>query len=222
MIKPIQRFALHVWGDFALFTRPEHKAERLSYDAITPSAARGLIEAIYWKPEIVWRIDRLHVLKPVKFTTLRRNEVKCKASASNAASAMKAGRGNLGFFVDEGDNRQQRASTLLRDVSYVIEAHFELLSGEDSLEKHSQMFRRRAEKGQYHHCPVLGCREFPADFELLSSELPVSELAGQTDGNRDLGLMLHDIDFANGMTPRFFRAVMRDGIIDVPAWEVQP
>lgn len=221
-MEPIQRFALRVDGDFALFTRPENKVERASYDAITPSAARGVLEAIYWKPEIVWRIDRLHVLKPIRFTSIRRNEVKDKASAANALKAMKAGRGVLGIYADEGDTRQQRASLLLRDVAYVIEAHFEVRSAGQPLEKHSEMFRRRAEKGQYWHHPYLGCREFPADFQLLAGAIPESELAGKPEGNRDLGLMLHDIDFANGMTPRFFHAVMRDGVIDVPVWEEQP
>lgn len=218
-MKQIQRFVLRVWGDFALFTRPENKVERFSYDVITPSAARGIFDAIYWKPQIVWRIDRLHVIKPIRFTSLRRNEVKSKVSATSARKAMTAGKGCLGFYVDDGDNRQQRAATLLRDVDYVIEAHFDLLSNHEPAEKHSEIFRRRTEKGQYHHTPYLGCREFAADFELLNGNIPGSQLAGIPAGSRDLGLMLHDIDFANGKVPRFFSAVMRDGVIDVPPWE---
>lgn len=203
---------LRIWGEYACFTRPEMKVERVSYDVVTPSAARGILEAIYWKPEILWVIDRLHTLKPIRFTNLRRNEVKQKIPASSARTAMKKGRGELGFFVDEGDNRQQRAATILRDVEYVIEAHFDVLDGADPPQKHYEMFKRRAVRGQYFHHPYLGCREFPADFEWLDGEPPRSALSG----TRELGYMLHDIDFADGMTPRFFRAVMVDGVIEVP------
>jgi CRISPR-associated protein Cas5d len=188
------------------------KVERVSYDVITPSAARGVLEAIYWKPQIRWVIDRLRVLKPVQFTNIRRNEVGTKVSAANAAKCMKSGRGALGIFVEE--ERQQRAATILREVAYVIEAHFDVLSGEDNPAKHLETFKRRAAKGQCFHRPYLGCREFPADFALVGDDLPPSELMGK--GDRDLGFMLHDIDFATGMMPRFFRATMRDGIIEVP------
>ena len=116
---------LHVWGDLACFTRPEMKVERVSYDVITPSAARGVVESIYWKPQIRWAIDRIHVLKPIRFTSLRRNEVGAKIPAGAAASAMKNGRGNLGMNIEE--ERQQRAALLLRDVAYLIEAHFEII-----------------------------------------------------------------------------------------------
>lgn len=210
MIKPIQRFSLLVKGELALFTRPEQKVERGSYDCITPSAARNIFQAIYWKPEIDWVIDRIHVLKPIRFTSLRRNEVGHKIPVGAVRQAMKSGKGNLGMAIEE--DRQQRAATLLRDVEYVIEAHFVLNSGADSLEKHSEMFRRRAERGQCFHRPYLGTRECPADFELIVGEIPTSELVGE----RDLGLMLHDIDYRNGMRPVFFQAMMRDGIIDVP------
>lgn len=212
MIKPVQKFKLRVWGEFACFTRPEMKVERVSYDIITPSAARGVYEAIYWKPEIAWVIDRIHVLNPVVFTNLRRNEVRQKIPATSARSAMRSGTGNLGFYADEGDNRQQRAATLLKNVNYIIEAHFILRSGKDSVEKHSEMFRRRASKGQYFHHPYLGCREFPADFELVENELPESQFTE----TKDLGYMLHDIDFADNMTPHFFRAQMVKGVIEVP------
>jgi len=109
---------LHCWGEWACFTRPEMKVERVSYDVMTPSAARGIVEAIYWKPEIRWQIDRITVLKPIKFTSVRRNEVKEKIGAGTAAKAMKDGKGNLAFYVDDGDNRQQRATLMLRDVGY--------------------------------------------------------------------------------------------------------
>src|SRR3954452_17682460 len=137
---------VHVWGDFACFTRPEMKVERVSYDVITPSAARGVIEAIYWKPEIRWRIDRIHVLNPIRFTSLRRNEVASKVPATIVARAMRTGRGNLGLYVEE--DRQQRAATILRDVGYVIEAHFEILSGEPNAAKHLDQFNRRARDGR--------------------------------------------------------------------------
>lgn len=209
--------ALHVWGEFACWTRPELKTERVSYDVITPSGGRGVLEAIYWKPEIRWVIERLHVLKPVRFTNIRRNEVAVKIPAGNVKSAMQAGRGQLELLIEE--NRQQRAATILRDVAYVIEARFEVIGGKDGPQKHYEMFRRRASRGQYFHHPYLGTREFPAFFELVEGECPRSELAGTVAGNRDLGWMLHDIDFANGMQPRFFHAQMRDGVIDVPPFE---
>jgi CRISPR-associated protein Cas5d len=181
---------------------------------MTPSAARGVLEAIYWKPEIGWVIDSIHVLSQIRFTSVRRNEVKPKASADSARTAMRAGHGRLGFFVDEGDNRQQRAATVLRDVDYVIEAHFDVRGGRDEPQKHFEMFKRRAQKGQYFHHPYLGCREFPASFAWLDT-LPASPLRG----TRDLGWMLHDIDFANGMTPRFFHATMENGVLRVPSWQ---
>lgn len=205
---------LRVWGEYACFTRPEMKVERVSYDVMTPSAARGILEAVYWKPEIRWIVDRLHVLKPICFTSLRRNEVKQKIPAGNARRAMRAGRGRLGFYVDEGDNRQPRAATILCDVAYLIEAHFDVIGGDDPGAKHREMFERRARKGQCFHRPYLGCREFDAQFAWVEGDLPRSELAGE--GERDLGYMLHDIDFEHDMTPRFFRAVMRDGVIEVP------
>ncbi|QGJ68607.1 Type I-C CRISPR-associated protein Cas5 [Planctomycetales bacterium 10988] len=218
-MKKIQKFCLRVWGDFALFTRGESKAERLSYECMTPSAARGVIEAIYWKPQITWRIDRIHVMNPVRWTNLRRNEVKSKIPKNTVTSAMKAGKGNLGFYVDDGDNRQQRASTLLRDVEYLIEAHFIPCGSDEPLEKHSEMFRRRAEKGQAFSTPYLGTREFPADFELITDTIPESPLAELPEGNRTLGWMLHDIDFQNGMQPRFFHAELKRGVVEVPPWE---
>lgn len=206
---------LHVWGDFACFTRPEMKVERVSYDVITPSAARGIVEAVYWKPQIRWHITRLHVLKPVRFTSLRRNEVASKIpvkGASGVGAAMKNGRGNLALYVEE--DRQQRAATILRDVAYVIEARFDLLDESETHGKHLAVFERRAKKGQCFHRPYLGTREFDCQFEWVDVP-PPSELAGE--GERDLGYMLDDIDFANNMTPRFYRAVMRDGVIDVEA-----
>jgi CRISPR-associated protein Cas5d len=205
---------LEVWGDFACFTRPEMKVERVSYDVITPSAARGVVEAIYWKPEIRWRITRIHVLKPIRFTSLRRNEVASKIPAGTAASVMKNGRGSLGMYIEE--DRQQRAATILRDVAYVIEAHFDILGGENNAGKHLDQFKRRARDGRCFQRPYLGCREFPADFALVEDGQAPPAVPPELQGERDLGYMLHDIDFDDGMTPRFFRAVLRDGVMDVP------
>ncbi|MCF7515462.1 type I-C CRISPR-associated protein Cas5c [Pseudoalteromonas sp. L23] len=209
---------LHVWGDYACFTRPEMKVERVSYDVITPSAARGILEAIHWKPAICWVIDRIHVLRPVRFESIQRNELKeCKVSTRTLGSAMKnKTTTSLGVYIE--DERTQRATTLLRNVGYVIEAHFDLTNKagtEDSIGKHLDIFNRRARKGQYFHQPCLGNREFPAYFSLIEHEgdFPKSELA---TASKDLGWMLHDIDFANGAEPRFFRAELKDGIIDVP------
>ena len=204
---------LRVWGDYACFTRPERKVERVSYDVITPSAARGIIEAIHWKPAIRWTIDRIHVLNPIRFDNIRKNEVGAKISARNAKSAMTSGDlTGLHLLVEE--NRQQRATLALRNVDYVIEAHFDLTerAGDDTAAKHWDIFRRRAEKGQCFHRPALGLREFVADFDWVD-DIPQSALTG----SRDLGWMLYDIDFANGNTPQFFRATMEDGVIDVAA-----
>ncbi|MDO3377605.1 type I-C CRISPR-associated protein Cas5c [Geoalkalibacter halelectricus] len=207
---------LRVWGDYACFTRPEMKVERVSYDVMTPSAARGILEAIHWKPAIRWVVDRIHVLRPIKFDNLRRNEVSSKIPKPNPATAMRENK-RLYFLVDDGDNRQQRAATLLRDVEYVIEAHFQLTdkAGPDDNEgKHLAIFNRRAAAGQFFHQPCLGCREFPAYFELLEGEIPSSPYAGQS---KELGYMLLDLDFDNQMTPLFFRAVMENGIISPPS-----
>jgi CRISPR-associated protein Cas5d len=230
-----QGIRLHVWGDFACFTRPEMKVERVSYDVITPSAARGILEAIYWKPEIRWVVTRLHVLEPIRFTSLRRNEVGSKIPEKTARAVMKSGRGVLQLQVEH--DRQQRAATLLRDVAYVIEARFEIRSGEDNPSKHLDQFNRRARNGQCFHRPYLGCREFPADFALVEHPqhpMPTSTLP-EEQRDRDLGYMLYDIQYepaAAGkkatydiidshagqrwiVTPRFYRAVLRGGSIDV-------
>ncbi len=213
----MNEFKLLISGRHACFTRPEMKVERVSYDVITPSAARGILEAIHWKPAICWVVDRIHVLKPIRFQTIRRNEVASKIPERAARTAM--GRGSvegLGLRVDE--DRQQRAMLCLVDVAYGIEAHFEMTdrSGpEDNPAKHAEMARRRAAKGQHFHQPCLGVREFPADVELVE-EIPPTELPeGAQD--RDLGWMLHDIDYANGRRSVFFHAVMEGGVIDVGA-----
>lgn len=204
---------LKVWGDYACFTRPEMKVERVSYDVITPSAARGILEAIYWKPAITWVVDRIHVLNPIRFDNLRRNELAGKVPVSIVKRAMIDGVSPVETFIES--DRQQRAAMVLRDVSYVIEAHFEFSSSEDNnAAKHKDIFERRARKGQCFHQPYLGCREFPAHFQLIEENIPPSQLTGVSD----LGWMLHDIDFGNNMEARFFRAEMRNGIIEIPSF----
>lgn len=209
---------LRVWGQNACFTRPEMKVERVSYDVMTPSAARGIVEAIHWKPAIQWAIDRIRVLEPIRFESIRRNEVGHKASAANAERAMRSGRlDGLRLLVDE--DRQQRAATVLREVAYVIEAHFELTAKagpDDNAGKHLDTFNRRARRGQCFHQPCLGCREFPASFALIEPGEPVPEPDPALRGEHDLGWMLLDIDYDADNSSRFFRAVMRDGAIEVP------
>lgn len=207
---------LLVWGDYACFTRPEMKTERVSYDVMTPSAARGILEAIHWKPAIRWVVDRIHVLKEIKFDSVRRNEVEGKIPTRTVGEAMRGKEVDLHQYASSLKERQQRASLILRDVSYVIEAHFELTAragSEDTPEKHFNMAVRRMREGQCFHHPYFGCREFPVDFRLIEDG---EEVVSCHKGERDLGWMLWDLDFDDGMTPRFFRAAMRDGVIDVP------
>ncbi len=213
---------IRVWGNYALFTRPEMKVERVSYDVITPSAARGIIEAVYWKPAIRWVIDRIHVLREVQFANIRRNEVGSKISTRNVEQAMKGTR-KTPLYLSATDDRQQRASMVLKDVEYVIEAHFEMTAraGEaDTPEKHYNIALRRLRKGQHFHQPYLGTREFPAQVELIEDgNIPPSPLRGE----RDLGWMLYDLDFSDprDIRPQFFRAVLRDGVLDLTTVELR-
>jgi CRISPR-associated protein Cas5d len=207
---------LRVWGDFALFSRPEFKAERVTYEVMTPSAARGILECIHWKPAIRWVVDCVHVLQPIRLDTVRRNEVGKKLPYATARLAAEGKDADLVLFADE--ERQQRASLLLRNVEYVIDAHFEMTPGagpEDNPGKHADMARRRIARGQCVQQPYLGCREFPAFFEPVAPDArfgPPDRLAGP----RDLGWMLHDIDFAHDATPHFFSAKLIDGVMTVP------
>lgn len=214
-------FCLEVTGDFACFTRPEMKVERVSYDIITPSAARAIFEAILWKPAIRWQVTRIEVLKPIKWITLRRNEVGAVVSSRNVQMAMNSGSGNLGLYIE--DERQQRAGLFLRDVAYRIHAGFELLSyaGENNTPgKFLDMFERRASKGQCVNQPYFGCREFAAAFRLIDSPaavpVPIAE-------SRDLGWMLYDMDYSNRVSPspRFFRADLKSGVLDLVNVEVR-
>ncbi len=212
---------VRIKGPRACFTRPEMHTERVSYDVMTPSAARGILEAVYWKPAIRWVIDRIEVLNPIAFETIRRNEVASKASWQNAKRVMD-GKANL-LGLDATTDRQQRNTLYLVDVDYIVSAHFDLIperSGEsDTPEKHYNVMLRRLRKGQCFNQPYLGCREFPAQVELLegNAEPPVSYYAPEEE--RDLGYMLYDLDFSNpkDIRPLFFRAVMHNGIIDVAA-----
>jgi CRISPR-associated protein Cas5d len=227
---------LKVSGDYALFSRPEMKVERVSYDVITPSAARGVLEAIYWKPQIRWIIDEIRVLNPIRFTNIRRNEIASKisvkgASGVNAAMANPAIRPDL----DVAGDRQQRASLLLKDVAYVIKAHIHILDTRvekdgapvpenEAVGKHLDMFKRRARKGQVFHQPYFGCREFPVRFELIESQADMPKPHDSLLGEKDLGFMLLDLEFqqdrkslkVKSTTPHFFRASMHDGVIQVP------
>jgi len=217
---------LKVWGKYACFTRPEMKVERVSYDVITPSAARGILEAIYWKPAIRWAIDRIHVLQPIRFMNIRRNELEGKISISNIKKSMNDSKSPLELFIDELDkngklkHRQQRAAMVLRDVDYVIEAHFEYTDrGDHNDGKHLDMFNRRARDGQCFMQPYLGCREFPAHFRLLEDDEPIP--ASHLHDTQDVGFILHDIDFPNDMQPHFFRAQMNNGIIEIPPFKME-
>lgn len=212
-------FVLEVTGDFACFTRPEMKVERVSYDVITPSAARAVFEAILWKPAITWRVERIDVLAPVRWVNIRRNEVGAVVSTRNAEQAMRSGRGQLGLNVE--DERQQRAGLFLRDVRYRLHARFELTdrAGDgDTPAKFAEMFRRRARVGQCVNQPYLGCREFAAHFRLIedidAEPPPLAEF------DRDLGWMLYDFDYrtAANPQPRFFNARIQHGVLTVPDW----
>ncbi len=216
--------SLEVWGDYACFTRPEMKTERVSYDVMTPSAARGLLESIYWHPGMRWTIDRIHVCAPIRFTNLRRNEVKLIApkiskSPDSAMRALANGTARLGPLCIVGDIRQQRAAMLLRDVRYVIDAHFDLTdraTPDDSAGKFQDIVKRRIKRGQTYHQPCFGCREFPAQFKACETLPPCPE---ELKGVRDLGYMLWDLDYSDpeNLTPLFFRATLRDGVLEVPA-----
>jgi CRISPR-associated protein Cas5d len=214
----MRTYCLEVFGDFACFTRPEMKVERVSYDVMTPSSARAVFESILWKPAIRWQVEKIEVLKPIRWVSIRRNEVGAVVSVRNAQEAMNKGTGNLALNIE--DERQQRAGLFLRDVAYRIHAHFELLpnAGENnSMGKFLDMFERRAAKGQCINQPYLGCREFACDFRLVDAAQPQASPIAET---RDLGFMLYDMDYTNPADPqpRFFRAQLENGVLNVPDW----
>ena len=207
--------SVEVWGDYACFSRPEMKVERVSYDVMTPSAARGILEAIYWHPGMRWIVDRIRVCAPIRFTNIRRNEVKDTVSARKARTAMETGEC---VYLATPESIQQRAAMVLRDVHYVIEAHFVITpkaAAGDNPGKFQDIMRRRLEKGQCYHQPCLGVREFPAHFRPCSEYPPCPE---ELLGVRDLGWMLLDLDYSDpeNITPHFFRGTLRDGILEVP------
>ena len=215
----MKTYCLELSGPYACFTRPEMKVERVSYDVMTPSAARACFEAILWKPAIRWHVRKIEVLRPIRWINLRRNEVASVVSTRNVEAAMKAGRGDLGLYIEE--DRQQRAGLFLRDVAYRVHADLEFLRERDpeaSPAKYQEMFERRAGKGQCVNQPYLGCREFAAAFRLVGEPEAGPAAIAET---RDLGFMLHDLDFSTPADPqpRFFRAQLKDGVVVVPAWD---
>lgn len=212
---------VNVWGDYALFTRPELKTERVSYDIITPSAARGILDSIYWHPGLKWDIDRIYVKNPIKFTSVRRNEVKSKISASNVLQVYNGS--NKPLYISAKEEIVQRASILLCDVSYVIEAHFEMTeraNETDNPGKFKDIMMRRLKRGECYCTPYFGCREFPAHFSLCEED--EIKTAYDSVAERDFGYMLFDMDYSDkeNIQPMFFRAVMKHGVIDLKDCEV--
>lgn len=231
---------VEVWGDYAAFNRPEMKVERVSYEVMTPSAAHGILEAFYWKPQMRWVVDCIRVLAPIRFTHIRRNEVDSPIPAGNVEGAIRGSPAPLRMHVEE--HRQQRTAMILRDVRFGIEAHVEVLdpAGSDGLTidhpeaKHLEAFKRRAARGQWFHHPYLGCREFPANVRLLADDEEFAEPPTELTGRRDLGFMLWDVVFVPDKKgkviasntghrlralPRFFHATMDAGRITVPRLE---
>lgn len=222
---------VEVWGEYALFTRPEMKTERVSYDMITPSAARGLIESVYWHPGLKWVVDKIHVcapyatdamneeVPPFHFINLRRNEVKSVVNATVVNTVMNRGAGSL--YLDASNDIQQRASMVLKDVHYVIEAHFEMTAQAapgDNAGKFQDIVKRRLRNGQCYHQPCFGCREFPANFKLCEQMPPCPP---KLRGEYHLGYMLWDLDYSDpeNIRPLFFNAVLHDGVLNVPTRE---
>ena len=208
-----------VWGKYALFSRPEMKVERCSYDVMTPSAARGILEAIYWHPGMKWVIDKIYVNKPIQFTSVRRNEVKSKISANNVLPVYNGNTKKL--YLSSKAEIVQRSTIFEKDVEYVIEAHFEMTNianSSDNPGKFKDIFMRRLTKGECFHTPYFGCREFPANFCLCEDE----KIETAYSGEKDLGFMLYDMDFSDldNIQPMFFRALMKDGVINLRDCEV--
>lgn len=217
----MKTYCLELTGPYACFTRPEMKVERVSYDVMTPSAARACFEAILWKPAIRWHVRKIEVLKPIRWVNLRRNEVSSVVSIANVKKAMSGSSIDLSIYADDSSERAQRAGLFLRDVAYRVHADLEFLRERDpeaSPAKYQEMFERRAAKGQCVNQPYLGCREFAAAFRLIAD--PAAEPAAIAE-TRDLGFMLHDLDFSvhADPQPRFFRAQLEEGVVTVPAWD---
>lgn len=221
-----KQFCIEVWGDYACFTRPEMKVERVSYDVITPSAARAVFEAIFWKPAIQWKVKKIEVLNPIRWISVRRNEVGKLMSPQSKQ-----------IFIEE--DRQQRAGLFLRDVAYRLYAEMEfinprnrklnetpdelkdqeeetILRSTENPGKYNAMFERRAKKGQCFNQPYLGCREFSCNFRLIENS--ENEVKRPIEETRDLGFMLYDMDFTDEKDPKpmFFRVQLNHGVIEVP------
>ena len=212
---------IKVWGPYALFSRPEMKVERCSYDVITPSAARGILDAIYWHAGLRWVVDKIHVINPIRFTSVRRNEVKSKVSASNVLQVYNGGDKQL--YISTKEDIVQRASLLLCDVEYIVEAHFEMTekaNNTDNPGKFQDIIKRRLKRGECYHMPYFGCREFPAQFMLWEEDEIHS--CYEVVPEKDLGYMLYDMDYTDPehIQPMFFRAVMKHGTIDLGDCEV--
>lgn len=211
-MKKSTSMSVRVSGPWAIFTRPELKAERVSYPCMTPSAARGVLEAVLWKPAMKWHIDRIHVLNPIRFAAIFRNEVNSRMKVPPKETIEEGGTVNR-YFAD-GD-RAQRNTIALQNVDYVIEARFTLTDRagrEDSIKKFEEMFTRRVEKGQHFHQPYLGCRECAAAVATADDVPPPT---GET---RNLGIMLWDIDYdKKRRIPRFFAARLENGVMEVPS-----
>ncbi len=208
---------MEVWGEYACFTRPEMKVERVSYDVPTPSAARGMVESVYYHPGLKWHVDKIYVCKPIRFTNILRNEVASKISARNVLTEAN---GKKRSYIDRNADIQQRATTMLRDVHYVIEAHFEMTdkaNSSDNPGKFQDIVKRRLRSGQAYMQPYLGCRECTAHFRLWEGgDIPT------IDETRDLGYMLYDMEYSDpeNIQPMFFRAQMVHGVIDLTDCEV--
>lgn len=213
---------VEVKGDFACFSRPEFKAERVSYDIITPSAARGILEAVFWHPGMKFLINKIFVLSEIAFINIKRNELASKVSASNVQKVINGNNGPL--YLATSQDIQQRASMLLKNVHYIIEAHFDMTekaNASDNPGKFQEMIKRRLRKGQNYYQPYLGCREFPAEVSLFEGDINSLSLAYANE-ERDLGFMLYDMDYSDkeNITPMFFRAILKNGILDLTDCEV--
>ena len=212
------KFYVEVWGDYALFSRPEMKVERVSYDVMTPSAARGILEAIYWHPGIKYEIERIFVLNEIKFTNIRRNEVLQKISVENVRKFIKSRKGEL--YIATSEVRTQRAAMVLKDVHYIIEAQVVINGYSKEADKVFYILERRLVKGQCYNTPYFGAREFPAKFKLCENLNAVK--TAYPNEVRDLGFMLYDMDYSDekNIRPMFFRAVLENGILNVKNPEV--
>ena len=220
---------LEVWGDYACYTRPELKTERYTYDVITPGAPSGILEAIFWHPGLHYQIDKIYVLNPIQFTSIRRNEVKSKIGCSGIKSAIKKEEFHS-LYLNTKAEIVQRAATVLKNVHYVIEAHFNIgpeANQTDNAGKFQDILKRRARKGQCYHQPYFGVREFPVKFRLWDGGEIVTAYEGQ---ETDLGIMLHHMEYVPrrlkdgtvvyDASPVFFRAKLKNGVLDLRESEV--